>query len=159
MMRVYQSQIKFAIIRDLPSARALSKTGEVAEWLNVPDSKSGVRANVSGVRIPPSPPNIQKPLIHQGLFCLDFSYGGTHKGASSTEVNMKIACRINNHAISSIATIISFLLRAFAKNAKFLFTQNTSYCQRDIITHFRCDCKNKSGVSMNQNKNDSLHQI
>ncbi len=31
-------------------------TGEVAEWSNVPDSKSGVRASVPWVRIPPSPP-------------------------------------------------------------------------------------------------------
>jgi hypothetical protein len=30
--------------------------GEVAEWLNVPHSKCGVRATVSWVRIPPSPP-------------------------------------------------------------------------------------------------------
>ena len=33
-----------------------NKPGEVAEWLNVPDSKSGVGASSSGVRIPPSPP-------------------------------------------------------------------------------------------------------
>ncbi|SPA39735.1 hypothetical protein CBM2606_A40074 [Cupriavidus taiwanensis] len=31
-------------------------TGEVAEWSNVPDSKSGVPATVPWVRIPPSPP-------------------------------------------------------------------------------------------------------
>src|SRR5690606_28434606 len=30
--------------------------GEVAEWLNAPHSKCGIRATVSGVRIPPSPP-------------------------------------------------------------------------------------------------------
>src|SRR4051794_2804520 len=30
--------------------------GEVAEWLNAPHSKCGIRASVSGVRIPPSPP-------------------------------------------------------------------------------------------------------
>src|SRR5271168_4819736 len=30
--------------------------GEVAEWLKAPHSKCGVRATVSGVRIPPSPP-------------------------------------------------------------------------------------------------------
>ncbi len=29
--------------------------GEVSEWSNVPDSKSGVPAMVPGVRIPPSP--------------------------------------------------------------------------------------------------------
>ena len=34
------------------------KNGEVAEWLNVPDSKSGVRSHVPRVRIPPSPPGI-----------------------------------------------------------------------------------------------------
>ena len=31
--------------------------GEVAEWSNVPDSKSGVLAIVPWVQIPPSPPN------------------------------------------------------------------------------------------------------
>src|SRR5690606_15457105 len=30
--------------------------GQVAEWSNVPDSKSGVRASVPWVRIPPCPP-------------------------------------------------------------------------------------------------------
>src|SRR3546814_7798567 len=30
--------------------------GEVAEWLKAPHSKCGIRATVSGVRIPPSPP-------------------------------------------------------------------------------------------------------
>ncbi len=30
--------------------------GEVAEWSNAPHSKCGIRATVSGVRIPPSPP-------------------------------------------------------------------------------------------------------
>src|SRR5205823_6285874 len=34
--------------------------GEVAEWSNVPDSKSGVRVTVPWVRIPPSPPNWTK---------------------------------------------------------------------------------------------------
>jgi len=32
--------------------------GEVAEWLKAPHSKCGIRATVSGVRIPPSPPFI-----------------------------------------------------------------------------------------------------
>ena len=31
--------------------------GEVTERLNVPVSKTGIRASVSWVRIPPSPPN------------------------------------------------------------------------------------------------------
>lgn len=31
--------------------------GEVAEWSNASDSKSDIRVTVSGVQIPPSPPN------------------------------------------------------------------------------------------------------
>ena len=38
--------------------RGLDSTGEVAEWSNVPDSKSGVLAIVPRVRIPPSPPRM-----------------------------------------------------------------------------------------------------
>ena len=41
---------------------AAAGTGEVAEWLNVPDSKSGIRASVSWVRIPPSPPVAQNRI-------------------------------------------------------------------------------------------------
>jgi hypothetical protein len=38
--------------------------GEVAEWLKAPHSKCGIRATVSGVRIPPSPPYLTtNPLI------------------------------------------------------------------------------------------------
>src|SRR5438309_1969501 len=37
-------------------ARLVPTSGEVAEWLNAPHSKCGIRATVSGVRIPPSPP-------------------------------------------------------------------------------------------------------
>ena len=35
---------------------AFCDTGDVAEWLNVPDSKSGILARVSRVQIPSSPP-------------------------------------------------------------------------------------------------------
>ncbi len=35
----------------------ISWFGEVAEWSNVPDSKSGVLSKVPRVRIPPSPPS------------------------------------------------------------------------------------------------------
>jgi hypothetical protein len=31
----------------------------VAEWLKAPHSKCGIRATVSGVQIPPSPPEIK----------------------------------------------------------------------------------------------------
>ena len=46
------------------------KNGEVAEWLNVPDSKSGVGASLPRVQIPPSPPNTEKPCLadQQGFF-------------------------------------------------------------------------------------------
>src|ERR1700733_14597296 len=42
-------------------------SGEVAEWSNVPDSKSGVRVSVPRVRIPPSPPENKTPP--RGAFC------------------------------------------------------------------------------------------
>jgi hypothetical protein len=35
--------------------------GEVAEWLNAPDSKSDVGVTPPGVRIPPSPPDLLVP--------------------------------------------------------------------------------------------------
>ena len=43
--------------------------GEVAEWSNVPDSKSGVRVTVPWVRIPPSPPK-QNRLPSGAFFVL-----------------------------------------------------------------------------------------
>src|SRR5215469_10117155 len=45
--------------------------GEVAEWLNAPHSKCGIRATVSGVRIPPSPPDLRE-LVSR-LFRLPWS--------------------------------------------------------------------------------------
>ena len=43
--------------------------GEVAEWLKAPHSKCGIRATVSGVRIPPSPPAPQQyPIRSASLF-------------------------------------------------------------------------------------------
>ena len=42
--------------------------GEVAEWSNVPDSKSGVRVTVPWVRIPPSPPKTNKAPSGPFLF-------------------------------------------------------------------------------------------
>ena len=41
--------------------------GEMAERLNVPDSKSGVRVSAPGVRIPLSPP--PEPLAVVFTFC------------------------------------------------------------------------------------------
>src|SRR5712671_5449718 len=35
--------------------------GEVAEWSNAPHSKCGIGASLSGVRIPPSPPETLPP--------------------------------------------------------------------------------------------------
>ena len=39
-----------------PDCKLAQRLGEVAEWLKAPHSKCGIRATVSGVRIPPSPP-------------------------------------------------------------------------------------------------------
>jgi hypothetical protein len=38
--------------------------GEVAEWSIAPHSKCGIRATVSGVQIPPSPPLLLKSLYY-----------------------------------------------------------------------------------------------
>jgi hypothetical protein len=53
------------------SARILARheAGEVAEWSNVPDSKSGVGATLPWVRIPPSPPDSQQIRAFRALFC------------------------------------------------------------------------------------------
>ena len=40
----------------LAAMEKMAARGQVAEWSNVPDSKSGVRASVPWVRIPPCPP-------------------------------------------------------------------------------------------------------
>ena len=45
---------RYIVRRD---AQAVCPPGEVAEWLKAPHSKCGIRATVSGVRIPPSPPS------------------------------------------------------------------------------------------------------
>ena len=45
--------------------RRSTRIGEVAEWSNAPHSKCGMRATVSGVRIPPSPPF---PFVIIGFF-------------------------------------------------------------------------------------------
>ena len=44
--------------------------GEVAEWSNVPDSKSGVVATSPWVRIPPSPPGLLAWLVCGAIFLL-----------------------------------------------------------------------------------------
>ena len=47
--------------RSRPVIFVALSSGEVSEWSNVPDSKSGVRSNAPGVRIPPSPPDMKPP--------------------------------------------------------------------------------------------------
>jgi hypothetical protein len=42
----------------------------VAEWSNVPDSKSGVVATSPWVRIPPSPPGLVASLFCGAIFLL-----------------------------------------------------------------------------------------
>ena len=49
------------LVRPLPTLYHSRPTGEVAEWSNVPDSKSGVRVSGPWVRIPPSPPYANAP--------------------------------------------------------------------------------------------------
>ena len=53
-----QKSVQFAACRRYPARDRLTpeRIGEVPEWSNGPDSKSGVRSRVPWVRIPPSPP-------------------------------------------------------------------------------------------------------
>ena len=46
----------------------VGRPGEVAEWLKAPHSKCGVGASLSGVRIPPSPPQIEFQLATLGAY-------------------------------------------------------------------------------------------
>ena len=50
------------------SAAMITVSGEVAEWSNVPDSKSGVRVSAPWVRIPPSPPDLNPAANATGFF-------------------------------------------------------------------------------------------
>ena len=45
--------------------------GEVAEWSNVPDSKSGVLSKVPRVRIPPSPPYTTAEPLFTGIYVFE----------------------------------------------------------------------------------------
>ncbi len=47
-----------SVLKSGAYVRPSCSSGEVAEWSNAPDSKSGVLAREPGVRIPPSPPFI-----------------------------------------------------------------------------------------------------
>ena len=74
--------------------------GEVAEWSNVPDSKSGVPGTVPGVRIPPSPPAFASNEVCEGCrdearrfppitFDNDASYGSARPAMEySSEVGL-----------------------------------------------------------------------
>ena len=46
----------YAFVSTATTNMQVSASGEVAEWLNAPVLKTGVRASVPWVRIPPSPP-------------------------------------------------------------------------------------------------------
>ena len=46
----------FHYVKNTVEPPSFSHAGEVAEWSNAPDSKSGLAARPTGVRIPPSPP-------------------------------------------------------------------------------------------------------
>jgi hypothetical protein len=52
----------------------VTPSGEVAEWLKAPDSKSGLPERVAGVRIPSSPPSLSFFQVHQKGF--EFPLGG-----------------------------------------------------------------------------------
>jgi hypothetical protein len=65
--------VKFSSSKPADSVTMLA-AGEVAEWSNVPDSKSGVGASLPWVRIPPSPPwNNWKAAARKGLRLFHFN--------------------------------------------------------------------------------------
>ena len=51
----------------------------MAEWSNVPDSKSGVGANLPWVRIPPSPPSTKQTSAFRGAFLLPCAMAPTNR--------------------------------------------------------------------------------
>ena len=53
---VSRPRVDYDFARTTGTEPSRAPDGEVAEWLNAPHSKCGIRATVSGVRIPPSPP-------------------------------------------------------------------------------------------------------
>ena len=59
-------------------AALLGPDGEVAEWSIAPHSKCGIRATVSGVRIPPSPP-VKLKLRINFQFSESYPQQPTHK--------------------------------------------------------------------------------
>lgn len=76
----------------------ISNRGQVAEWSNVPDSKSGVRASVPWVRIPPCPPpKILKALDYSRAFLFSaglnilFSVLGLFAVLSHEHVKVKVS--------------------------------------------------------------------
>src|SRR3546814_3632965 len=65
-----------------------------SEWLNVPDSKSGVRENVPGVRIPPSPPqNKRADSMSAFLLCRIEKREGFEAAAAAGPVGESLPLR------------------------------------------------------------------
>ena len=66
-MARYGRYVCLGALKILLESQASSR-GEVAEWSNVPDSKSGVVATSPWVRIPPSPPVSKQTSASRGAF-------------------------------------------------------------------------------------------
>jgi hypothetical protein len=64
--------------------------GEVAEWLKAPHSKCGIGASLSGVRIPPSPPNLDIDALHHSALPAAFS--------RETPIDSCFICRLGLNA-------------------------------------------------------------
>src|SRR6476660_8857973 len=100
------------ILTDSQARTIVTKeSGEVAEWLNAPVSKTGLPARVAGVRISPSPyQERRKALILQGFsaLCTSWFFGVTRPdqinlNQPKSEKHCKIPCKIFQAVLSSVS--------------------------------------------------------
>src|SRR3546814_20913537 len=88
-----------------------------SEWLNVPDSKSGVRENVPGVRIPPSPPqNKRADSMSAFLLCRIEKREGFEAAAAAGPVGESLPLRHKIQEPTKCRLFCGFIKLADDKN-------------------------------------------
>src|SRR5450830_1656032 len=108
----------------------------------------------------PSPPGFTKPLILQGLFYLGFAHGGTHRGTSSLEVAMKLACRIQQSRHGVYYYRRQFSIAGIRKECRIsLQTKNPTIAKEKSLLISAMIVKNKRGGCMQDDEQDILRQI
>src|SRR5450830_1302325 len=108
----------------------------------------------------PSPPGFTKPLILQGLFYLGFAHGGTHRGTSSLEVAMKLACRIQQSRHGVYYYRRQFSIAGIRKECRIsLQTKNPTIAKEKSLLISAMIVKNKRGGCMQDDEQDILRQM